>query len=137
MYSKEYIKECNKYDLTPEEEFDNYFGVGFCSRTSCSNCNIFKYNRPPCGDKLTEYIRDRYMSNKYNDKRILSINAKCKDNFRSILLDNGVKYTYSGYVPEFFPEDHYGDNIILDIDIDTGQILNWKIPSNGELADIT
>ncbi len=33
------------------------------------------------------------------------------------------------YVPDFFPGDHYGDYLILDIDIETGQILNWKKPT--------
>lgn len=33
------------------------------------------------------------------------------------------------YVPSFFPGEHYGDYLILDIDIETGKILNWKKPS--------
>jgi hypothetical protein len=32
------------------------------------------------------------------------------------------------YVPSFFPEDHYGDYLILDIELETGRILNWKCP---------
>jgi hypothetical protein len=36
---------------------------------------------------------------------------------------------HDGYVPSFFPEDHYGDYLILDIDLETGRILNWKAPT--------
>jgi hypothetical protein len=32
------------------------------------------------------------------------------------------------YVPKFFPEDHYGDYLILDINLETGKIINWKKP---------
>lgn len=36
---------------------------------------------------------------------------------------------YEGYVPDFMPGKHYGDYVYLDIDIDTGKILNWEVPS--------
>lgn len=32
---------------------------------------------------------------------------------------------YSGYVPKFFPGKHWGDYLELEIDVTTGQILNW------------
>lgn len=32
---------------------------------------------------------------------------------------------YEGYVPKFFPGEHYGDYLELHIDVQTGQILNW------------
>ena len=41
-----------------------------------------------------------------------------------------------GYVPSFFPGDHYGDYLILDIDLETGQILNWKRPTAGEVVEM-
>jgi hypothetical protein len=37
------------------------------------------------------------------------------------------------YVPNYFPEDHYGDYLELDIDVETGQILNWVKPTQKEL----
>ncbi|OPB16912.1 hypothetical protein BFW91_02165 [Pseudomonas fluorescens] len=40
---------------------------------------------------------------------------------------------YTGYVPDFFPGEHYGDYLFLNIDLETGQIKNWKKP---EAADI-
>ncbi len=38
------------------------------------------------------------------------------------------------YVPGFFPEEHYGDYLILDIELETGKILNWKKPEPIEVA---
>jgi len=32
------------------------------------------------------------------------------------------------YVPTFFPGEHYGDYLILDINLETGFIQNWKKP---------
>ena len=37
------------------------------------------------------------------------------------------------YVPNYFPEEHYGDYIELDIDVATGQILNWTKPTQKDL----
>jgi len=42
---------------------------------------------------------------------------------------------FDGYVPDFMPGEHYGDYVILDIDIDTGQITNWKQPTAEELQN--
>ena len=39
------------------------------------------------------------------------------------------------YVPDYFPEEHYGDYVELDIDVATGVILNWKKPTQKELKD--
>lgn len=60
--------------------------------------------------------------------RILSMTVKCSDQFYADLKD-GDQYVvngYEGYVPDFFPDDHYGDYVILDIDVDTGRIVNWR-----------
>lgn len=63
-------------------------------------------------------------------KRVLSICAKTSDMFSSVYREDGVvKGNYDGYVPNFFPNEHWGDYIELDIDVDTGQILNWNKPT--------
>jgi len=63
-------------------------------------------------------------------KRVLSICAKTSDMFSSVYREDGVvKGNYHGYVPNFFPNEHWGDYIELDIDVDTGQILNWNKPT--------
>jgi hypothetical protein len=51
--------------------------------------------------------------------RVLKISGKCSDCF-SMTMDG--RY-YDGYVPGFLGG---GDYIELDIDLDTGKILNWK-----------
>lgn len=69
------------------------------------------------------------------DAKILDIHLKVSDMFAAALLDQeGVTLKeYDGYVPDFMPGDHHGDYVILKIDIDTGQILNWEKPSAEQL----
>jgi len=70
-----------------------------------------------------------------SEPKIISISAKCSDLFASALLDADGKeiHVYNGYVPDFFPEEHYGDYVILDIDLATGQITNWHAPTAANL----
>ena len=60
--------------------------------------------------------------------KTLKVHLKVCDGFNAQLLsDSGVVLRdYEGYVPSFMPDEHYGDYVILDIDIDTGLITNWK-----------
>lgn len=57
----------------------------------------------------------------------LSISAKCSDLFSATLsgIPNHDNIEYYGYVPPCVPND-YGDYVTLDIDPETGMILNWK-----------
>jgi hypothetical protein len=82
-----------------------------------------------------------------NIKIPLNINAKvlklylnvCDDCQFTIETDKGEEIYDNekiGYVPDFFPGDHYGDFIIFDIDIDTGQIINWEKPTSEELEKL-
>lgn len=69
--------------------------------------------------------------------RILKICLKVSDGFNGILEeDNNVTAEYNGYVPNFFPNEHYGDYVELDIDIDTGMITNWRKPTKTELKQL-
>ena len=65
----------------------------------------------------------------------IAISAKCSDCFGATFSDaEGNEVAgYDGYVPKFFPGDHFGDYVELHIDLKTGKILNWEAPS---LADI-
>lgn len=67
----------------------------------------------------------------YKGKTVLSVVAKCSDMFNATLIDGDGKVLkeHDGYVPSFMPGEHYGDYVEIDIDIATGQILNWKKPS--------
>ena len=69
-------------------------------------------------------------------KRVF-VSAKCSDlcDVR-FLNENGTEIGSSdGYVPDWMPEHHYGDYIELEIDIATGHILNWEVPTQKELRD--
>lgn len=69
-----------------------------------------------------------------NSKKTMWICAKCSDLFSASLKDGDSVKNYSGYVPDFFPEEHWGDYVEFNIDIETGQILNWKKPTKKDLA---
>lgn len=67
--------------------------------------------------------------------KTLKVNLKVRDEFYcSLVSESGKKLKdYEGYVPGFMPGEHYGDYVNLEIDIDTGQILNWKKPTAEEI----
>lgn len=58
---------------------------------------------------------------------IIKINAKCSDLCQTTIVedDGTVLLDHDGYVADFMPDEHYGDYIILDIDLKTGKVLNW------------
>jgi hypothetical protein len=63
------------------------------------------------------------------DVKTLEIHCKVSDRFTYSLKDAQGETVFDqddGYVPDFMPGYHYGDYIILNIDIENGQILNWK-----------
>jgi hypothetical protein len=68
---------------------------------------------------------------------IIYMDVKCSDSCYLELYDgNGESLgEYSDYVPDFFPGQHYGDNVILEIDVDTGKILNWVKPNKKQLRE--
>lgn len=55
--------------------------------------------------------------------------------YRLFSKEGQILHTVDGYVPNWFPGAHFGDYLILDIDIDTGQILNWKPPTAAQLEE--
>lgn len=59
--------------------------------------------------------------------------AKCNDCcFVSVIDDDGtVLRDHDGYVPKIISND--SDGLDLEIDIKTGQILNWRAPSDDEI----
>lgn len=67
--------------------------------------------------------------------KVLKLNLKVCDRFYAGLYSETGKELkdYEGYVPGFMPGQHYGDYVELEIDIDTGQITNWKTPSKEEI----
>ncbi len=68
--------------------------------------------------------------------KTISIVAKCSDMFSATILDGKRSFEYNGYVPKFFPGEHYGDYVMLDIDIESGKILNWKTPTEEQIEEL-
>lgn len=72
------------------------------------------------------------------EAKTLAIYCKVCDNFTAALKDqfgNEIHDQEDGYVPDFMPGQHYGDYLILDIDLDTGQITNWKKPTAEQIEE--
>lgn len=72
------------------------------------------------------------------EAKTLHIYCKVCDNFTAWLADQNADEIHrqdDGYVPSFMPGDHYGDYLILDIDLDTGKILNWKAPTAEDIQE--
>jgi len=65
----------------------------------------------------------------------LHLHIKVRDGFAAGLKDaQGEEVgSYEGYVPNFFPGQHYGDYLILNIDLETGQIKNWQKPAAADI----
>lgn len=64
--------------------------------------------------------------------KTLRISAKCSDlcNVQALGANDTEIAEGDGYVPSFMPEEHYGDYVHLDIDVATGRILNWVVPTD-------
>lgn len=78
------------------------------------------------------------------DAKILSIHMKVCDEFCAEVIssDGSILGSVENvYVPDFMPNgktgetgcSHYGDYLILDIDMDTGLVTNWKTPKADQI----
>ena len=83
---------------------------------------------------------DWYMQ--INQQKVVQVNAaelhlhiKVRDSFAAGIKDGqGAEIgSYEGYVPDFFPGQHFGDYLILNIDLETGQIKNWQKPAAADI----
>lgn len=70
------------------------------------------------------------------DLKEMRLCIKVSDGFTCSLHnpDGGEFASHEGYVPEFFPGDHCGDYLMLNIDVETGQITNWKKPTPEDIT---
>lgn len=71
--------------------------------------------------------------------KTLKICVKCSDRFSYSLLDEQGQVLFDqddGYVPGIMPGRHFGDYIMLDIDIDTGSVTNWIVPNAEDIEEI-
>ena len=72
------------------------------------------------------------------EAKTLKIHVKCADQFSCAITDQDGKVIFNqgdGYVPDFMPGKHYGDYIILDIDLDTGVVTNWEAPTQEQIEE--
>ena len=71
------------------------------------------------------------------DVNRIYINAKCSDRCYAQLTDGEGKVVaqHDGYVPALMPDEHYGDYVSLEIDLETGTILNWVRPSKAVIEE--
>ena len=68
--------------------------------------------------------------------KTLRIHCKVSDRFTYAIDDAQGDEIYNqddGYVPDFMPGERYGDYVILDIDLDTGMVANWKKPTAAQI----
>lgn len=73
------------------------------------------------------------------DVKRIKTNIKVCDRFTASVIDadgKSISEIEDQYVPDFFPGQHYGDYLELDIDIETGQILNWVKPTPEQLSEM-
>jgi hypothetical protein len=87
-------------------------------------------------DNLTTPKEVLLSKNEIKNVKSIHIHCKCVDNdFSAELLnsDEKVLAESNGHVPRFFPDEPCGEDVSLNIDIKTGRILNWKVPTDEEL----
>jgi hypothetical protein len=68
----------------------------------------------------------------------IEISGKTADLFTMELRDSEGRILGEygpNYVPDFFPGEHFGDYIKLNIELATGKILNWKPPTQDQLDE--
>lgn len=71
------------------------------------------------------------------DAKTLKIYIKVRDMFCAGLVNAEGKEIkdYEGYVPDFMPGEHFGDYLDLEINLESGQILNWVKPTPQQIQD--
>jgi len=102
----------------------------------CEPCAdaIFEDERPQVRKKM----KARVTVKQEVDVKTIKVFAKVRDCAGYEVVDsnwNKIAAVDDSYVPEFFPGQHYGDYLYLDIDVETGQITNWKKPTAKQLED--
>lgn len=67
----------------------------------------------------------------------IQLHCKIRDYFQAQIIDQDgqeIGGQEDGYVPDFMPGEHFGDYIILNIDLETGQITNWQKPAQEQIV---
>lgn len=68
--------------------------------------------------------------------RVIRFSCKCSDmSDTAYFVDEKKVFSTDGYVPSFLPFGGDGDYVAFSVDLDTGQILDWKVPSHESIED--
>ena len=68
----------------------------------------------------------------------IQLYLKVRDEFTASIVDAegaAICTQEDGYAPSLMPGEHYGDYVILNIDLETGVVTNWVKPSPQEVMD--
>lgn len=68
----------------------------------------------------------------------ISIHVKCTDEFNANLIDsngNIIGHIEDENVPRFIPSVDCSEILTLNIDLETGQITNWRKPSAKDIEE--
>ena len=70
------------------------------------------------------------------DAKKIHINVMPRDaGFYTLTDQDGNQiHQHDGYVPGWLPGE-YGDYLRLTVDLETGQILNWKVPTAAQIEE--
>jgi hypothetical protein len=70
--------------------------------------------------------------------KTLSLMCKVSDRFTCDINDPEGNYVggYNGYVPDFLSGSSGEDYLDLDIDLETGRIVNWRKPTAKEIENL-
>lgn len=68
--------------------------------------------------------------------KTIHISLKVSGRFNGKIFDengNSLIDIEESYVPDFFPGQHYGDYVELEIDLESGMINNWIKPTGEQI----
>jgi len=103
------------------------YGDYVCMEIDLETGRILDWKNPIGDSEFNDILKD---AGKKVPKTI-SISAHCSDKFDMSVMDRNGKCIadYDGYVPSFMPNGGgYGDAVEMNIEIETGRILNWTNP---------
>ena len=81
---------------------------------------------------MSEPLTAQTIERRSRDVATVKLYMKVRDQFCGSVVDAAGAVVWEqddGYVPSWMPGQHFGDYVILDIDIATGRVTNWREPT--------
>lgn len=72
------------------------------------------------------------------EAKTVEVHCKVRDEGCYTLKDQDgaqIAQRSDDYVPGFFPGQHDGDYLILEIELETGRVVNWQRPSPSDVQE--